>query len=162
MLPILTQKEQDALFKQVEEEFGLNPPKNNSKKETVEDRIIKRCERIQQLGSLALDQHGTFGIAKGIYECIKGKDFVTEEKLTPGERALCGIGALTGLGGKFARLSKKTKTMGGIFLTEMEEIADELIDGKDHLGFVMDIALDNKEDIYKFNENRKKLKKKNK
>ena len=81
MLSILTQKEQDALFKQVEEEFGLNPPKNNSKKETVEDRIIKRCERIQQLGSLALDQHGTFGIAKGIYECIKGKDFVTEKKV---------------------------------------------------------------------------------
>jgi hypothetical protein len=32
MLPILTQKEQDELFKQAEEEFGLNPPKNNSKK----------------------------------------------------------------------------------------------------------------------------------
>ena len=32
ILSILTQKEQDVLFKEVEEEFGLNPPKNNSKK----------------------------------------------------------------------------------------------------------------------------------
>ena len=43
---------------------------------------------------MALDQHPTFGIVKGIYECIKGKDFVIEEKLTPGERALCGIGTM--------------------------------------------------------------------
>ena len=35
--------------------------------------------------SLALDQNPTFGIVKGIYECIKGKDFVTEEKLTTSE-----------------------------------------------------------------------------
>ena len=151
MLPILTQKEQDELFKQAEEEFGLNPPKNNSKKkETVEERIIKRCERIQQVGSLALDQHPTFGIAKGIYECIKGEDFVTQEKLSAGERALCGFSALTSLGGKLTRLTKKTETMGGIFLESMEEVTDILTDFKDHSEFVMDVAQDNKEEIIKF------------
>lgn len=107
MLPFLTQKEQDELFKEVEEEFGLNPPKNNSKKGTVEDRIIKRCERIQKVCSIALDHHPHFGIAKGIYQCIKGKDFVTEEKLTPGERALSGFGALISFGGELAKLRKK-------------------------------------------------------
>ncbi len=61
---------------------------------------------------MALDQHPTFGIVKGIYECIKGKDFVIEEKLTPVERALCEIGALTSLVCKFDRLSKKRKIMG--------------------------------------------------
>ena len=151
MLPILTQKEQDELFKQAEEEFGLNPPKNNSKKkETVEERIIKRCERIQQVGSLALDQHPTFGIAKGIYECIKGEDFVTQEKLSAGERALCGFSALTSLGGKLTRLTKKTETMGGIFLESMEKVTDKLTDFKDISEFVMDVAQDNKEEIIKF------------
>ena len=43
---------------------------------------------------MELDQHLELGIAKGIYECIIGKDFITDEKLTPGERALCGIGTM--------------------------------------------------------------------
>ena len=67
----MNQKDIDDLFKEVEEEYGLNPYKNNSKnnnkkKQTVEDRIIKRCERIQQVGSLELDEHLQFGIANGI------------------------------------------------------------------------------------------------
>ena len=84
----MNQKDINDLFKEVEEEYGLNPYKNNSKnnnnkKQTVEDRFIKRCEIIQKVGSLVLDQHPEFGIAKGIYKCITGKDFITEEKLTP-------------------------------------------------------------------------------
>ena len=57
---------------------------------------MKRWELIQQVGLLSLDQHLELGIAKGIYECIIGKDFITEEKLTPSERALCGIGNVAG------------------------------------------------------------------
>ena len=139
----MNQKDIDDLFKEVEEEYGLNPYKNNSKnnnkkKETIEDRIIKRCERIQQVCSMVLDQHPEFGIAKGIYECIKGKDFITEEKLTPGERALCGFGALTGLGRKFTN----TKTMGGIFLKEINKVTNLITTGKDLLELGMDIGMD--------------------
>ena len=48
--------------------------------------------------------------------------------------------------------------MGGIFLESMEEVTDILTDFKDHSEFVMDVDLDNKEEIYKFKENRKKNK----
>ena len=82
------------------EEFILpsknNSKNNNNKKQTGVDRFIKKMELIKQIVSLDFDQHPELGIAKGIYECIIGKDFMTEEKLTKGERAFCLIGAVTG------------------------------------------------------------------
>ncbi len=53
------QEDIDDLKEQIEEEFGLKPPKNdsknnNEKKETVEDRIIKRCEIVQKGCSLLI------------------------------------------------------------------------------------------------------------
>ncbi len=52
----------DDLIDDIHEEFGLNSSNNKSKdnkkkKQSVEDRIIKRCEIVQRGCSLALDQN---------------------------------------------------------------------------------------------------------
>ena len=58
----INQKVIDDLIDDIHEEFGLNSSNNNSKdnkkkKQSVEDRIIKRCEIVQRGCSLALDQN---------------------------------------------------------------------------------------------------------
>ena len=52
----INQKVIDDLIDDIHEEFGLNSSKDNKKKkQSVEDRIIKRCEIVQRGCSLALD-----------------------------------------------------------------------------------------------------------
>ena len=82
--------------------MGLKPPKNDSKdnnmkKESIEDRIIKKCEMAQKDCSLLLDQIPRYGSIKNAIECATGKDFITEEKLTPKERVKCTIGVVAGI-----------------------------------------------------------------
>ncbi len=49
--------------------------------------VIKGC-------SLALNQVPRTGSVKNAMECITGKDFITEEELTPKERVKCAFGAV--------------------------------------------------------------------
>ncbi len=79
----INQKDIDDLKDEIEEEFGLKPPKNaskdnNKKKQTVEDRIIKICEMVQKDCSLLLHQLHIYGTVKTAIECVTGKDFITE------------------------------------------------------------------------------------
>ena len=145
----MNQKDFDDLQDQIEEEFGLKPPKkNNEKKQTVEERIIKRCERVQNICSMALDLHSFAGPVRGAMECISGKDYMTEEELTPGERALCGVGAVTGMLGNIAGNMGKIgiETMGTIAMKGMDKVETYLSTGKDALELVMDIGLENKKE----------------
>ena len=91
----INQKDIEDLKEQIEEEFGLKPKKDN--KESVEDRIIKRCESVQKDCSLLLDQIPRYGSIKSAIECATGKDFITEEELKPKERVKCAIGAVAGI-----------------------------------------------------------------
>ena len=149
----MNQKDIDDLHDEIEEEFGLKPPKkNNEKKETVEERIIKRCERVQNICSMALDLHPFAGPVRGAMECISGKDYITEEELTSGERALCGVGAVTGMLGNIAGNMGKIgiETMGTIAMNGMDKVETILSTGKDALELGMDIGLE----IKKENEQR--------
>ena len=92
----INQKDIEDLKEQIEEEFGLKPPKKD-KKETVEDRIIKRCESVQKDCSLLLDQIPRYGSIKNAIECATGKDFITGEEFGPKERIKCAIGAVAGI-----------------------------------------------------------------
>ena len=92
----INQKDIEDLKEQIEEEFGLKPPKKD-KKETVEDRIIKRCESVQKDCSLLLDQIPRYGSIKNAIECATGKEFITDEELKPKERVKCAIGAVAGI-----------------------------------------------------------------
>ena len=92
----INQKDIEDLKEQIEEEFGLKPPKKDNK-ETVEDRIIKRCESVQKDCSLLLDQIPRYGSIKNAIECATGKDFITDEELKPKERVKCAIGAVAGI-----------------------------------------------------------------
>ena len=143
----MNQKDFDDLQDQIEEEFGLKPPKkNNEKKQTVEERIIKRCERVQNICSMALDLHSFAGPVRGAMECISGKDYMTEEELTPGERALCGVGAVTGMLGNIAGNMEKIgiKNMGTIAMGGMDKVENILSTGKVLLELGMDIGLEKK------------------
>ena len=145
----MTQKDIDDLHDEIEEEFGLRPPKkNNEKKQTVEERIIKRCERVQKICSMALDRHSFAGPIRGAMECISGKDYITEEELSPGERALCGVGAVTGMLGNVAGNMRKIgiETMGTIAMKGMDKVESNLSTGKDVLELLMDIGLENKKE----------------
>ena len=87
----ITQQDLDDLTDQIEEDFGLKPPKNNSKdnkekKETVEDRIINRCKNVQNLCSWAINKHPFCGPIRKVIECKTGKDYITGEELAPSER----------------------------------------------------------------------------
>ena len=87
----INQQDIDDLTDQIYEEFGLKPSKNNpkdnkEKKETVEDRIINRCKKVQKYCSSAIDELPYYGAAKKAIECKTGKDYITDEKLTPIER----------------------------------------------------------------------------
>ena len=87
----INQQDIDDLTDQIYEEFGLKPSKNNpkdnkEKKETVEDRIINRCKEVQKNCSSAIDELPYYGAAKKAIECKTGKDYITDEKLTPIER----------------------------------------------------------------------------
>ena len=87
----INQQDIDDLTDQIYEEFGLKPSKNNpkdnkEKKETVEDRIINRCKKVQKYCSSAIDDLPYYGAAKKAIECKTGKDYITDEKLTPIER----------------------------------------------------------------------------
>ena len=98
----INQQDIDDWTDQINEEFGLKSPKNdskdnNEKKETVEDRIIKRCEMVQKGGSLLLDQVPRWGAIKSAIEYKTGKDYITDEVLTPEERKECLIGAVAGV-----------------------------------------------------------------
>ena len=92
----INQKDIEDLKEQIQEEFGLKPPKKDNK-ETVEDRIIKRCESVQKDCSLLLDQIPRYGSIKSAIECVTGKDFITEKELEPKERVKCAIGAVAGI-----------------------------------------------------------------
>ena len=92
----INQKDIEDLKEQIEEEFGLKPPKKD-KKETVEDRIIKKCKSVQKDCSLLLDQIPRYGSIKNAIECATGKDFITDEELKPKERVKCAIGAVAGI-----------------------------------------------------------------
>ena len=92
----INEKDIEDLKEQIEEEFGLKPPKKD-KKETVEDRIIKRCESVQKDCSLLLDQIPRYGSIKNAIECATGKDFITGEELNSKERVKCAIGAVAGI-----------------------------------------------------------------
>ena len=143
----MNQKDIDDLQDEIKEEFGLKPPKkNNEKKQTVEERIIERCERVQNICSMALDQHPFAGPVKSAMECISGKDYITEEELTPAERALCGVGAVTGMLGNIAGNMEKIgiKTMGTIAVNGMDKVENYLSTGKDLLELGMDIGLQKK------------------
>ena len=98
----INQQDIDDWTDQINEEFGLKSPKNdskdnNEKKETVEDRIIKRCEMVQKGCSLLLDQVPRWGAIKSAIEYKTGKDYITDEVLTPEERKECLIGAVAGV-----------------------------------------------------------------
>ena len=87
----INQQDLDDLTDEIYEEFGLKPSKNNSKdnkekKETVEDRIINRCKKVVKYCSSAIDDLPYCGAAKKAIECKTGKDYFTDEKLTPNER----------------------------------------------------------------------------
>ena len=87
----INQQDIDDLKDQIYEEFGLKPSKNNTKdnkekKETVEDRIINRCKKVQKYCSSAIDDLPYYGAAKKAIECKTGKDYITDEKLTTSER----------------------------------------------------------------------------
>lgn len=92
----INQKDIEDLKEQIEEEFGLKPPKKD-KKETVEDRIIKKCKSVQKDCSLLLDQIPRYGSIKNAIECATGKDFITGEEFGPKERIKCAIGAVAGI-----------------------------------------------------------------
>ena len=98
----INQQDIDDWTDQINEEFGLKSPKNdskdnNEKKETVEDRIIKRCEMVQKGCSLLLDQVPRWGAIKSAIEYKTGKDYITDEVLTPEKRKECAIGAVAGV-----------------------------------------------------------------
>ena len=98
----INQQDLDDLKDQIEEEFGLKPPKNNSKdnkekKETVEDRIINRCKLVQEACSSIIDELPYAGAAKKAIECKTGKDYITDEKLTPSERISRGVDVASGI-----------------------------------------------------------------
>ena len=87
----INQQDLDDLRDEIYEEYGLKPSKNNQKdnkekKETVEDRIINRCKKVQKYCSSAIDDLPYYGAAKKAIECKSGKDYITDEKLTPKER----------------------------------------------------------------------------
>ena len=114
----INQHDIDDWTDQINEEFGLKSPKNdskdnNEKKEKVEDRIIKRCEMVQKGCSLLLDQVPRWGAIKSAIEYKTGKDYITDEVLTPEERKECLIGAVAGVedflpnGVKLKGLTKK-------------------------------------------------------
>ena len=98
----INQQDIDDWTDQINEEFGLKSPKNdskdnNEKKETVEDRIIKRCEMVQKGCSLLLDRVPRWGAIKNAIEYKTGKDYITDEVLTPEKRKECAIGAVAGV-----------------------------------------------------------------
>ena len=91
----MNEKDFDDLKEEIQEDFGLKP-KNDEKKQSVEDRIIGRCNLVQAACSSALDYVPYYGSIKSAIECKTGKDFITDEKLTTGERVMCGVGAVIG------------------------------------------------------------------
>ena len=87
----INQQDLDDLQDEIYEEYGLKPAKNNpkdnkEKKETVEDRIINRCKKVEKYCSSVIDNLPYYGAAKKAIECKSGKDYITDEKLTPKER----------------------------------------------------------------------------
>ena len=98
----INQQDLDDLTDEIYEEFGLKPSKNNSKdnkekKETVEDRIINRCKLVQEACSSIIDELPYAGAAKKAIECKTGKDYITDEKLTPSERISRGVDVASGI-----------------------------------------------------------------
>ena len=98
----INQQDLDDLRDEIEEDFGLKPPKNKSKdnkekKETVEDRIINRCKLVQEACSSIIDELPYAGAAKKAIECKTGKDYITDKKLTPSERISRGVDVASGI-----------------------------------------------------------------
>ena len=98
----INQQDLDDLRDEIEEDFGLKPPKNNSKynkekKETVEDRIINKCKQVQKACSSIIDELPYCGAVKKAIECKTGKDYITDEKLTPTERINRGVDVTLGI-----------------------------------------------------------------
>ena len=98
----INQKDLDDLREEIDEEFGLKPSKNNSKnnkekKETVEDRIINRCKKVEKYCSSAIDLLPYYGAAKKAIECKTGKDYITDEELTLSERINRGYEVASGI-----------------------------------------------------------------
>ena len=132
----INDKDIKDLTDEIEEDFGLKPPKNDSKnnkgkKQTVEDRIINRCKLVQAGCSLALDQLSYVGSIKSAMECKDGKDFVTGEELSAGERAMCGVGAFLGAGQCLA----KAANIGGFSRALID--AASMTEG--HLSLALDV-----------------------
>ena len=144
----INQQDIDDWTDQINEEFGLKSPKNdskdnNEKKETVEDRIIKRCEMVQKGCSLLLDQVPRWGAIKSAIEYKTGKDYITDEVLTPEERKECLIGAVAGVE-DFLPNGVKLKGF-------MKEVVDEC-DSRDKDNWVNEVV----EFVNKINESGKK------
>ena len=89
----ISPKDLDDLTDEIQN--GFNP--ENEGVQSVEDRIIDRCRRIQKGCSLALDLHPYAGEVKGAMELITGKEFVTDEPLTPKEKGRCALGMVSDL-----------------------------------------------------------------
>ena len=149
----INDKDIKDLHDEIEEEFGLKPSNNNSKdnkekKQTVEERIINRCNLVQRGCSLALDQHPYAGPVKNAIELKTGKDFITEEELTPAERAMAGLGVVFGVAKPLAKVAK----IGPIGLAAIEaiddslEIGDMMKSGTDALELGMDAVLEKKKE----------------
>ena len=148
----INQQDIDDWKDQIEEEFGLKSPKknskdNNEKKETVEDRIIKRCEMVQKGGSLLLDQVPRWGAIKSAIEFKTGKDYITDETLTPEERKNCAKRAVAGIGDFLPN--------GVILKGRLKEVVDKCDDKKNWAKKVVDFVKELNE-IGKKNRNRNK------
>ena len=81
----MNEKDFHYLSEEIKENFGLKPP-NPERKETVEDRVIKRCENVQNFCKLALKQLSHEG---------ENKTSIKKEKVIQREK-ICGLGALPG------------------------------------------------------------------
>ena len=150
----INQQDIDDWKDQIEEEFGLKSPKNDSKdntekKETVEDRIIKRCEMVQKGCSLLLDQVPRWGAMKSAIEFKTGKDYITDETLTPEERKNCAVGAVAGIGDF---LPNGVKLKG-----RLKEVVDKC-DYRDKINWAEEVVefLEELNEIEKKNRNRNK------
>ena len=98
----INEKDIEDLKEEIEEDFGLKPSKDNSKdnkekKQTVEERIIQRCQQVQKKCSSIIDVLPYYGAARKAIEYQTGKDYITEEELTPTERAKRGKEVVEGI-----------------------------------------------------------------
>ena len=142
----INQKDIEDLKEQIEEEFGLKPPKKD-KKETVEDRIIKKCKSVQKDCSLLLDQIPRYGSIKNAIECATGKDFITDVELKPKERVKCAIGAVAGI----EDFVPSNMEIGG-----MTKVGLDILNMVDQINSTKEVLERDKERYEELNRNRKR------